>query len=76
MKYYSGEEARLGDVVEISKGTVGTVVCSIDTNEFTSEFTYENWSYLKEGILIKSDVAGLIHITGPDEDLKLIERKR
>lgn len=75
VKYLSGEEVRLGDVVKISEGVIGVVVCSIDTNEYTSEFTIEDWSYLEKGVLVNSEVQGLTHITEPDEDLELISRK-
>lgn len=74
MKYKSGEVAKVGDVVQLWEGNLGEVVCSIDTGEYSEDYTFNEWSYLKEGILIMSDNAGLIHKVSSDEDLKLIKR--
>lgn len=74
MKYKSGEVAKVGDIVQLWEGNLGKVVCSIDTNEYTKEYAFDEWSYLKEGILIMSDGAGLVHIKNSDEHLKLINR--
>ncbi len=73
MKYKSGEVAKIGDIVQLWEGNLGKVVCSIDTDEYSNEYTFNDWSYLKEGILIMSDSAGLVHKTSSDEDLKLIK---
>jgi len=74
MKYADGKEVKLGDKVKLWDGCYGVVVCSMDTDEYSEEFSKENWAYLKSGILISSDNAGLIHYMEPNEDLELIER--
>lgn len=74
MKYKSGEVAKIGDVVQLWEGNLGEVVCSIDTNEYSEDYTFNEWSYLKEGVLIMSDSAGLIYKASSDDDLKLIKR--
>ncbi|NQY01453.1 MAG: hypothetical protein HRT70_10100 [Flavobacteriaceae bacterium] len=74
MKYKTGEVAKVGDIVQLWEGNLGKVVCSIDTNEYSKEYAFNEWSYLKVGILIMSDSAGLVHKTSSDEDLKLIKR--
>jgi len=51
MNYVDGQPIRLGDRVTLA-GERGTVVCSIDTDEYTSHFTAEHWRYLKKGVLI------------------------
>jgi hypothetical protein len=38
MRYPDRQEARLGDRVQLWKHNEGTVVCSLDTNEYTSSF--------------------------------------
>ena len=55
-------------------GNRGLVVFSIDTNEFSATFPSEHWSYLKSGIMIDTEVAGLVHLTESTEDLTLIHR--
>jgi hypothetical protein len=74
MRYLDGREVRLGDRVKLWEDAYGVVVCSIDTDEYTTDYPKEAWGYLGEGVLIPSDVAGLTHYTQPDEDLELIER--
>ncbi len=75
MNYPSGEKIEVGDTVKLWDGCIGVVVCSIEDSEFSDIFTKDNWAYLKEGILIKSDAAGLIHYTEPEETFLLIKRK-
>ena len=74
MKYMDGRDVRLGDRVAIGRGAAGTVVCCIDSGEFTDRFPCEHWEYLKVGVMIEFPDMGLVHYQAPDEDLKLIER--
>ncbi|MEW5251567.1 hypothetical protein [Microbulbifer discodermiae] len=74
MRYVDGQEAILGDLVNLASND-GVVVCSIDRDEYTEGFTKEEWGYLEKGILINFQKLGLIHYTEPDKDLKLISRK-
>lgn len=74
MRYRSGELARLGDRVRLGDQQ-GTVVFSIDTDEFTSDYPREAWAdFLKEGIMIEFQEYGLIHYVEPDEDLEFVSR--
>lgn len=75
MRYSDGQEVRLGDRVTLWKECYGTVVCSIDTCEYTSDFPREQWEYLRRGVIIKAEKAGLIHYLEPDEDFELIGRR-
>jgi hypothetical protein len=75
MKYSNGQKVRVGDKVNLWGNCSGTVVCSIDTNEYSKEYPKEQWEYLKQGVLINSDKGGLIHYLEPDEDLILIDRE-
>ena len=66
MKYPDGTEARIGDRVQFSNGEKGTIVFSIDTNEYSNEFPKTQWSYLKKGVMIKTDKDALIHYEDPN----------
>jgi hypothetical protein len=74
MKYSDGTEAHVGDTVKFSDGTYGMVMCVMDTNEYTSEFPCEEWSYLQRGAMIKSESMGLIHYEQFDEEIEFVER--
>ena len=72
MKDCNGRDIRLGDRVKLWKGQYGTVVCSIDHAEYSAAYPEAAWSYLKSGVLVRSDSQGLFHYTEPDEDLEFI----
>ncbi len=74
MNYSDGSLARLGDKVLLWKDCEGTIVCSIDTEEYSESYSKEIWGELGKGVLILSSKAGLVHITEPDEDLVFLER--
>ncbi len=74
MKYPSGEEVRLGDRVKLWEGCLGVVVASLDQNEYAASYPRAEWEYLKSGVLIESDKAGLIHYLEPEKTLELVER--
>ena len=73
MKYANGRPVKVGDRVEVSSGDKGTVVCSLDDNQYTPEYTMEDWSYLGFGVLVKFQQAGLVHYKEYSEDMRLIE---
>ena len=75
MKYADGQDILLGDIVLLWNECNGVVVCSIDTDEYTTTYPKEEWEYLRSGVLILTDKAGLLHYIEADEDLTLIERK-
>ena len=74
MKYWDGQEVRLGDRVKLGEDEGGIVVSSMDTDEYSTEHPKEQWSYLKKGVMIEFPKYGLIHYEDPDEDLELISR--
>lgn len=76
MKYSDGTEARLGDKVQYSDGSIGVVVCSMDTDEYSATYPKDQWGYLKKGIMIASERMGLVHYEEPDEDMVLIKRAK
>jgi hypothetical protein len=73
MNYQNGEQIRLGDRVSLWEGVEGKVVCSIDTEEYSTEYPREEWSYLKRGILVESSQAGLIHYPKSEPSLLKVE---
>lgn len=77
MKYATGEDVKIGDVVLISRGDEGEVVCIIDDGIYSKKYTKENWAYLKHGVLIESTTYGTIHYAyNLDEELNLVSRCR
>lgn len=74
MKYPDGQEVRLGDRVKLGPDREGVVVCSIDTDEYTTEHQKDQWSYLKKGVMINFPLYGLIHYEEPEDDLELLGR--
>jgi len=75
MKYPDGAEARLGDRVKFSNGECGTIVFSIDTDEYSVDFPKEEWSYLARGVMIKTDAGALVHYEDPNiDEIILLER--
>lgn len=75
MKYWDGEDVRLGDRVALGDDRSGIVVASMDTGEYDDAHPEAQWSYLKKGVMIEFPRYGLIHFEEPDEDLILIERQ-
>jgi|HubBroStandDraft_6_1064221.scaffolds.fasta_scaffold2274761_2 hypothetical protein len=73
MNYDSGRRVAVGDRVKLWKGQYGTVVCSIDTKEFTPEYPATEWEYLNSGIIIKTDAGDVFHCVEPDEDFEFIK---
>jgi hypothetical protein len=73
MRYSDGRTVCVGDRVKLWDAQYGTVVCSIDTQEFSREYTEADWSYLNSGIIIKTDSGGIFHYTELDEDFELVD---
>ena len=69
----NGRLIRVGDRVTMGSGITGVVVFSIDTDEFSAEFPREQWQYLGRGIIVRSEQAGLVHLSEGDEDVQVIE---
>ena len=76
MKYFDGNNILLGDTIGLGGGMQGVVVACIEENEFSPEFSKEQWSYLKKGILVNSEQAGIIHYLKSCVDLILLHRNR
>jgi hypothetical protein len=74
MKYLDMQEVNVGDVVALAHDMRGVVVADIEKAEYGTGYSPADWSYLKSGILIFSEQAGLFHFEQPDEDLVLISR--
>jgi hypothetical protein len=73
MRYANGDEIKPGDVVQSDTRYRGTVVASMDLGEYLSG--QEQWMYLKEGIMVNTDFAGLVHYqSDATDELALLER--
>jgi len=68
MKYKDGKEIKLGDEVIIDSKYFGVVVADIDNSEYSESEPKEKWEYLKSGVIINTDFAGLVHYQ--EENLK------
>lgn len=75
MLYQDGTKVKVGDIVKLWDGVEGTVVCSIDTGEYSSEFQEKDWRDLATGILASSPQIGLVHYDVLDEDFELLARR-
>lgn len=74
MLYPDGQEAHIGDLIELWRGCDGIVVCSIDANEYSIEYPRKSWEHLGDGILVMSSAAGLVHYRQPERTMKLLKR--
>jgi hypothetical protein len=73
MLYPDGTLAKLGDRVRLGN-VEGTVIFSIDTDEYSPENPREQWGYLGSGVGIHFEAYGIIHYQSPEEDLKFVSR--
>jgi hypothetical protein len=74
LRYATGDELHLGDRIE-ADGMTGTVVCVIESSEYSSEFSEAHWSYLERGFMFRSDEGILIHFDHADECTCLLSRR-
>ena len=76
MKYSDGSEAHVGDIVLIDGKHKGTVVASIDTNEYTAAHPKEQWAHLGRGIMVDTDFGGLVHYLDVTKEHIVLTRRR
>jgi hypothetical protein len=73
MKYADGTKARLGDRVRITNGDTGTVIASMDTDEYGPEATRDKWAHTGNGILVRTDRGALVQLD--DDHSRLVTRE-
>ena len=74
LNYADGLQVEPGDVVLVDGTDRGRVVASIDTGEHLPG--HDGWAYLREGIMVDTEFAGLVHYTGRAiTTVALLERK-
>ena len=73
MKYPSGQKVAVGDRVRLWSDQLATIVCSIDTREFTPDYPEDEWAYLGSGVVVKTDSGEVFHCAEPDEDFELVK---
>ena len=75
MRYQDGNEAIIGDMIELATGDTATVVFCVDRDEFSDEYPRGDWAYLKSGIMVKTENGTLFHFAMENAELiSLIER--
>lgn len=74
MKYQDGNEAMIGDNVELSSRENAVVVASLDSDSYSDDYPQSEWEYLAEGLLVRTETAGLVHFTDNSELVRLIGR--
>ena len=74
MKYFSGQDVKLGDRVRLDNDGGGVVVGIIQSGEYLDGFSADTLGYLKFGALIRFPMFGVIHYETPDEDVELLGR--
>jgi len=65
LKYADGTVAHVGDRVRIINGDRGVVLASIDTGEYSSEVTKQEWEHLETGIIVRTDAGAIVHFEDP-----------
>jgi hypothetical protein len=79
LRYASGDEVRVGDIVDIGGGSGPTmrVVVIISPAEAADGFDAAEWAYLGKGVVLQdSKVFGLLHLEELDQEHLLIQRVR
>jgi hypothetical protein len=76
LKYPDGTEARVGNKLRYSDGSIGIVVCSIDSDESSASYPKVEWRNLKKGIMIESKRMGFVHYEELDDDIVPTERAK
>jgi len=77
IKYHSGEDVRVGDVVDVGHGNGPKmrVVVIIPTGEAASGFNASEWAYLSSGVVLQdTKMFGLLHLSELDQEQVLIGR--
>jgi len=77
MKYASGEEVRIGDIIDLrpGQGPRMRVVVIIPTNQAAEGFNASEWAYLKKGVMLQdTKLFGLLHLDALERDQVLVER--
>lgn len=79
MRYRTGQDVRVGDVVSIDTQYAGVVVWCEETDAADLGPEDQDWSYLGAGVMINTDFGGLVHYpdeaTLADDDVELVRRR-
>jgi hypothetical protein len=74
MRYADGRIVRIGDTVCLKAKSLGVVVCSIDTVEYSADFPQSRYNYLEKGIFIEFSNKEVIYVEDYIEGLVLVGR--
>ncbi len=75
MIYPNGDAIEIGDKVHLGGDRSGVLVGIIDEGKFAYGYNKEDWSYLRNGLIVSTDF-GDLRLDKPDEDLELVARLR
>ena len=75
MNYTDGQEAMLGDEVLIDGQRTGIVVACIDSGQYSTQYSENDWAFLMEGALIDTDFGGLIHYKNTANEIILLVKR-
>ena len=67
MKDINGLKIQIHDQVSMIGSDRGLVVCDLDNCQFTESFPEDEWEYMKVGIMVDSEKAGLMHFPTQDQ---------
>ena len=76
--YTSGDEVRIGDIVDVGGGSGPRmrVVVIIPSGEAAQGFKAEEWAYLKSGAMLQDvKLFGLLHLDRLEDEHVLVQRQ-
>jgi hypothetical protein len=62
MHYPNGRPAHVGDLVELTRGHPGRIVCAPDDRDYPDDFPRRDWAWLERGVLIRTASNHLVHL--------------
>ena len=76
MQYADNQMVQIGDEVTINADERGIVIGLIETAEYLEGLVSQEWSYLGNGAIVKSDKFGLLHYTSFEEEVQFKNRAK
>lgn len=74
MRYADGRLVHLGDTICFRAKNLGVVVCSIDTDEYSADFSKGKYDHLEKGIFIEFSNNEIIYLEEYTDGLVLVGR--
>lgn len=74
MRYSDRRLVKLGDIVCLNSTRIGTIVCSIDTGEYSDKYNEIDYAYLDKGVIIEFQNSEIIYLEENFDNLVLLKR--